>query len=179
MEPWFEKVQKLAEKVATGEGCELYDIEITGTGKGRVLQIFIDKTDGILIEDCSNVSKALNEFLDTEDIIPGDEYSLEVSSPGLERRLKTDLHFEKVVGKKIAVQLSQNLGSLGVAEISIQPMKKFEDILVGVEPGYILFNLKNEIVKIPLNVIEKAKLVFEMNMNKPQGKPSGAKKQKR
>jgi ribosome maturation factor RimP len=179
LEPWFEKVQKIAEQVAVGAGCELYDIEITGTGKGRVLQVFIDKPEGILIEDCSTVSKGLNEFLDAdENIIPGEAYSLEVSSPGLERRLKTEKHFTKVIDKKIAVQLSQNLGSLGVKEPSLHTMKKFENTLIGVEANHILFKLKEETVRVPLNVVEKAKLVFEMNMNKPSGKPGGH-KQKR
>ncbi len=179
MEAWFEKIQKIAEQVAIEAGCELYDIELTGLGKGRVLQVFIDKEGGILIDDCSNVSKGLNDFLDAEDIIPGGNYDLEVSSPGLDRRLKTEKHFVKVVDKKIAVQLSQNLGSLGAVEKSIQSMKKFESTLLSVDNGHLVFEFKGESIRIPLNVVEKAKLVFEMNMNKPQGKPGGPKKQKR
>lgn len=162
MEAWFEKVQKIAGEVALGAGCELYDLEIIGTGKSRVLRVFIDKEDGIGIEDCSQVSKGLNDFLDAdENLIPGGEYSLEVSSPGLDRHLKTEHHFKKVIHKKVAIQLSKNLGSIGALNPSIQPTKKFEAELLGAEDGHIEFQFKDEKVKIPLNIVEKAKLVFE------------------
>lgn len=174
MEQWFEKVHQIADRVAQREGCELYDLEIIGTGANRVLRVFIDKPqNGIGIEDCSNVSKGLNEFLDTEDIVPGGEYSLEVSSPGLDRKLRTEAHFKKVVNKKIAIQLTKNLGSLGVVDPTQTATKKFESELTGVEDGHILFNLKNEKVKIPIEAIEKAKLVFEFKSNKPPGKQKG------
>lgn len=163
MEAWFEKVHKIAQDVAVGAGCELYDLEISGTGKGRILRVYIDKADvGIGIEDCSKVSKGLNEFLDAdENIIPGGEYSLEVSSPGLDRHLKTENHFKKVLNKKVAIQLSQNLGTLGAINPTIKPTKKFEAELLEVEDAHIVFQIKDEKVKIPLNVVEKAKLVFE------------------
>ncbi len=168
MEAWLEKIHKVAVDVAQSAGCELYDIEMVGAGANRVLRVFIDKPEvGIGIEDCSNVSKGLNEVLDSEDIVPGGEYNLEVSSPGLDRRLRTENHFKKVIGKKVAIQLSQNLGSLGAQEKSIQAMKKFESDLASVEDGCIVFDLKNEKMKIPLNAVEKAKLVFEFKTNKP------------
>ena len=109
-------------------GCELYDLDIIGTGKARVLRVFLDKPEGgIGIEDCSNVARGLNEFLDAdENLIPGGEYALEVSSPGLERHLKTENHFKKVLNKKVAIQLSKNLGALGAINLTIQPTKKFE-----------------------------------------------------
>ena len=162
MEPWFEKVHKIAGEVALGAGCELYDLEIIGSGKDRVVRVFIDKADaGIGIEDCSIVSKGLNEFLDIEDVIPGGEYSLEVSSPGLDRHLKTEDHFKKVINKKVAIQLSQNLGTLGAVDPTIKPTKKFEAELLEVENAHIVFQIKDEKVKIPITVVEKAKLVFE------------------
>lgn len=174
MEAWFEKIHKIADEVAARAGCELYDLEMVGTGASRVLRVFIDKAeDGIGIEDCSNVSKGLNEVLDTEDLIPGGEYNLEVSSPGLDRRLKTEAHFKKVLHKKVAIQLSKNLGALGVTEPSMTATKKFESELEGVEDHQIIFNLKNEKVKIPIEAVEKAKLVFEFKSNKPPGKHGG------
>lgn len=177
MEAWFEKVHQLADQVAQREGCELYDLEVIGTGANRVLRVFIDKAnDGIGIEDCSNVSKGLNEFLDAEDIVPGGEYNLEVSSPGLDRRLKTEAHFQKVIGKKIAVQLAQNLGAFGIIDASMQAAKKFESELVGVESQQIIFNIKNEMIKVPITALEKAKLVFEFKNNKPPHKMQKSKK---
>jgi len=128
LEAWFEKVYKIAGEVAVTAGCELYDLDIIGTGKARVLRVFLDKPEGgIGIEDCSNVARGLNEFLDAdENLIPGGEYALEVSSPGLERHLKTENHFKKVLNKKVAIQLSKNLGALGAINLTIQPTKKFE-----------------------------------------------------
>ena len=74
MEAWLEKVEKLAQEVAEREGCILYDVENSGSGKGRILRIYIDKEGGVGIEDCSNVSKGLNLMLDVEDIVPGAMY---------------------------------------------------------------------------------------------------------
>ncbi len=162
MEAWFEKVYKIAGEVAVTAGCELYDLEIIGTGKARSLRVFIDKVDGVGIEDCSTVAKGLNEFLDAdENLIPGGEYNLEVSSPGLERHLKTENHFKKVLNKKVAIQLSKNLGALGAINLTIQPTKKFEAELLEVKEGHVVFQVKDEKVTIPLNVVEKAKLVFD------------------
>lgn len=162
MEAWFEKVYKIAGEVAVTAGCELYDLDIIGTGKARVLRVFLDKPEGVGIEDCSNVARGLNEFLDAdENLIPGGEYALEVSSPGLERHLKTENHFKKVINKKVAIQLSQNLGTLGAIDPTIKPTKKFEAELQAVEDAHVIFEIKGEKVKIPLNVVEKAKLVFE------------------
>lgn len=175
MEAWFEKIHKIADDIAVREGCQLYDLEMIGTGAGRTLRVFIDKdVTGIGIEDCSNVSKGLNEILDQEDLIPGGEYQLEVSSPGLDRHLKTETHFKKVIGKKVFVQLSQNLGSLGAQDASLQATKKVQDELAGVEDCHILFKLKDEMVRIPIAAVEKAKLIFEFKTNnKHQNKTSG------
>lgn len=166
MESWLVKIEKIAHEIAASHGCELYDVEVVGIGKGRILRVFIDKDGGIGIEDCSNVSKGLNEFLDAnESTVPGDEYQLEVSSPGLDRHLKTLQHFKKVVGQKIYVQLGQNLGSLGAQDKSLISMKKFEEVLIAVEDESLIFNFKAETVKVPVLKVEKAKLVFEMKQN--------------
>ncbi len=169
MEQWLEKLEKIANEVTAREGCELYDIEMTGAGKGRILRVYIDKAEGVGIEDCSNVSKGLNLLLDVEDLIPGGMYNLEVSSPGLDRHLKTLKHFEKVVGQKIFVQLSQNLGSLGAQDKGSLSMKKFEQVLQAVEDGQLVFEIKSEKIKVPLAVVEKSKLVFEMKTAEKPG----------
>lgn len=173
---WLEKFEKIANAIASREGCELYDVEVVGSGNARVLTVFIDKPEGIGIEDCSNVARGLNDILDTDtakELVPGGAYSLDVSSPGLDRHLRTKRHFEKVVGKKIYVQLNQNLGSLGAEEKAIQLMKKFEDVLKAVEDDLLVFdiqisNAKTETVKVPLKAVDKARLTFEMKQN-PKG----------
>ena len=172
---WMEKIEKIAAEISEREGCELYDIEMIGTGNGRVLRVYIDKQSGIGIEDCSNVSKGLNLLLDVEDIVPGGMYNLEVSSPGLDRHLRTLRHFEKAVGKKVFVQLDQNLGSIGAQDKGIISMKKFENALDAVDGDKLVFTLRGEQVKIPLSIVTKAKVVFEMP--KPE-KPGHSKKKK-
>jgi ribosome maturation factor RimP len=166
LEAWLEKVEKIAQEIAEREGCILYDLEHSGAGKGRILRVYIDKAEGVGIEDCSNVSKGLNLRLDVENVVPGDMYNLEVSTPGLDRQLKKHWHFEKVVGKKIAVQLGKSLGSLGATEDKgMISMKKFEEVLENVDAENLYFDLRKQKVKVPFAAIEKAKLVFEYKTN--------------
>ncbi len=188
MESWLEKIQKIASEVSLREGCELYDLEMIGAGTARVLRVYIDKESGIGIEDCSNVSKGMNLLLDVEDVIPGGMYNLEVSSPGLDRVLKSKMHFEKVVGKKVFIQLNQSLSTLGAVGKGILSMKKFDEILEAVDNEVLVFDIRGEKIRIPISVIEKAKLVFEMKTNhtkkdlSPKSKnntPKKAKKKKK
>lgn len=166
MELWLAKVEQIAKEIAEREGCILYDLEHVGAGKGRILRVFIDKENGVGIEDCSNISKALNLRLDVEDVVPGAMYNLEVSTPGLDRHLKKDWHFEKAVGKKIFIQMSKSLGSQGVTEDKgMFSMKKFEEILKAVDGQKLQFEIRGQQVSVPLSVIEKAKMVFEYKTN--------------
>jgi len=166
LEAWLEKVEKIAQEVAAREGCILYDVENSGSGQGRILRIYIDKEEGVGIEDCSNVSKGMNLLLDVEDIVPGSMYNLEVSTPGLYRRLSKKWHFEKAVGKKVFIQLTKSLGSFQTIEDKgLVAMKKFEDVLKAVTDEGIEFQIRTTAVKIPFELIEKAKLVFEYKTN--------------
>jgi ribosome maturation factor RimP len=166
LEAWLEKVEKIAQEIAEREGCILYDLEHTGSGKGRVLRVYIDKENGVGIEDCSNVSKGINLRLDVEDVVPGDMYNLEVSTPGLDRTLKRKWHFEKATGKKVYIKLAKSLGAMGLVEDKgMLSMKQFEDTLESVEGDSLLFKIRGIPVKIPLAQVEKAKLVFEMKTN--------------
>lgn len=165
MESWLENVEKIAQEIAEREGCVLYDLEHTDTGRGRILRVFIDKENGLGIEDCSNVSKALNLRLDVEDVVPGSMYNLEVSTPGLDRHLKKKWHFEKVAGKKIYVRLAKSLGTLGVEDKGLLSMKQFEEVLQSVEGDELSFVIRNVPVKVPLAAVEKSKLVFEYKTN--------------
>lgn len=100
----LEELRKFAEEVALREGCLLYDLEFHG-GPNRSLRVFIDRDEGgVSIADCANVSRGLNLRLDVEDIIPDGHYDLEVSSPGLERKLSLLWHFNKAVGQQIRLQ---------------------------------------------------------------------------
>ena len=160
---WMEKVEEMAGVAATQQGCVLYDVDFVGVGKGRTLRVFIDKDSGIGIEDCSEVSKALNTLLDENDIIPGGAYNLEVSSPGLERQLRKPWHFEKAVGKKVLIKTSKALESVGVTDKKWKAAKTVEEVLESADGDSIRFIVKDVEIRIPYDLIERAKVVFEMN----------------
>src|SRR5438034_679477 len=82
-----ERVREIAERVAASSGLEVVEVELRGGGKARMLRIVIDKPAGVTHEDCANLSREVGTILDVEDAVPGGSYTLEVSSPGLDRKL--------------------------------------------------------------------------------------------
>lgn len=161
---WMSKVEEIAAKVAKTEGCILYHIEFTGIGKGRTLRLFIDKDDGSVgVDDCSNVSRGLNEILEAdEDLVPGEAYNLEVSTPGLDRILSKPWHFQKVVGKKIYIKTSKALEAAGVTDKKWAAAKTVEEVLESADETGVQFKVKGVELNIPYELIDKAKVVFEM-----------------
>jgi ribosome maturation factor RimP len=99
----LEQVRNIAERVTASGGLELVEVEFLGSGKARMLRIFIDKTGGVTHEDCENVSREVSTILDMEDVVPGDSYLLEVSSPGLDRKLTKPADYERFKGSLIKV----------------------------------------------------------------------------
>ena len=108
-----EQVLALLEPTVEGLGYELAELECRlGRGRG-MLRLFIDREEGIALEDCERVSREVAAILDVEDPIPGD-YDLEVSSPGLDRKLVKPLHFDRFAGCEVKVRLRQLLDKLGL-----------------------------------------------------------------
>ncbi len=99
----IEKVREIAERVATSSGYEVVDIEFLGGGKARMLRVYLDKPEGITHDDCAFFSRDFGTILDVEDAIPGGAYTLEVSSPGLDRRISRAKDFERFVGSLVKV----------------------------------------------------------------------------
>jgi len=99
----LEQVRNIAERVTASSGLELVEVEFLGSGKARMLRIFIDKTGGVTHQDCENVSREVSTILDMEDVVPGDSYLLEVSSPGLDRKLTKPGDYERFKGSLIKV----------------------------------------------------------------------------
>ena len=161
---WFQKVEKICEEISKSCDCYLYDVDFSGIGAGRTLRVFIDKDpSGAGVEDCSNVSKGLNDALDADDIIPGGPYNLEVSTPGIDRILRKPWHFEKVVGKKIWVKTGVAFEEFGVQEPTLKKAKQVEAVLKEFKNDTLVFeNKKGDDIKLPFAKIEKAKVVFEM-----------------
>lgn len=99
-----ERVESLIKPKVEEIGYDLYDVEYAKEGKNYFLRVFIDKTEGIDLNDCEKVNNAINDILDTADYIK-EQYFLEVSSPGVERILRKDKHLEQNIGEEINIKL--------------------------------------------------------------------------
>ena len=104
-----DRVREIAERVAASSGFEVVEVELRGGGKSRTLRVFLDKPAGITHEDCANFSRELGTILDVEDVVPGASYVLEVSSPGLDRKLTRAKDFERFVGSRVKVMTREPL----------------------------------------------------------------------
>jgi ribosome maturation factor RimP len=161
----LEQIWEFAQEIATREGCVLYDLEFRD-GPQRVLRVFIDReTGGVSIEDCANVSRGLNLRLDVEDAIMGGAYDLEVSSPGLDRKLTKLWHFEKVVSKVVALQYRDETGVI----------KSYTGKLVKVEGSNLGFENAKGPFELDFPNVQKAKVQPEDVLGK---KPMPGKKKR-
>ena len=116
-----DKIEEFAEALLVSMGMELVEVQFRREGHGWVLRLYIDKEGGVSLENCSDVSREVSRFLDVEDLI-SHAYHLEVSSPGLERPLRSLADFQKFTGEKARVRLRESLdgqkvfiGTIGVA----------------------------------------------------------------
>ena len=125
-----QKVWEIAEPIVTNLGLKLWDIRYVKEGADWYLRVFIDKDGGVDINDCEKVSRALDEPLDENDPIP-QAYTLEVSSPGLERPLVRDEHFEQFIGADIMVKMIRPVEGLP---------KEFKGVLAAYNDGEVTVN---------------------------------------
>ena len=95
------RVRDIAERVAGSSGLEVVEIEFRGGGKSRMLRVYLDKPAGVTHEDCAQFSREFGTILDVEDVVPGGTYVLEVSSPGLDRKLTKAADYERFAGSKV------------------------------------------------------------------------------
>jgi len=133
------------------EGLELVDVEYKKEGKNWVLRIYIDKAGGVTVEDCQKVSHLTGDLIDVEETITT-PYSLEVSSPGLDRVLKRDKDFLKFRGRKI------RLHSLS----PIDNRRKFSGLLTDFRDQTVIMEIDGKVFEIPLSKVGKANLVIEI-----------------
>lgn len=147
------RAMALLEPLVAGEGLELVDLEYVREREGWVLRLFIDKPGGrVGLEECTQVSRAVDPVLDVEDLVPN-EYSLEVSSPGLNRPLKKPVHFERARGQRVKVKTFGPLGE--------PPRKNFTGVLTAVEPDAVVVDVEGAgSFRIPLADIAKANLEY-------------------
>jgi ribosome maturation factor RimP len=146
-----ERVQEIAERVAIDHGLELVHSEVAGPEGKPIVRIFIDKPDGVTHKDCSEVSLYLGTILDVEDFIHS-AYTLEVSSPGLERGLYKRADFERFTGNLAKLRTNSLIGG----------QRNFRGRMLGVEGDTVLFEDRTSgRVSIPLAAIAKANLEFD------------------
>jgi ribosome maturation factor RimP len=148
----LDKVWEIADRVGRSEDIEIVDVEFLGGGRHRMLRIYIDKEGGVTHGDCENVSLQVGTILDIEDVIPGREYTLEVSSPGVERKLVRPKDYERFVGKQIKVVLREPVDN---ASHWIGTLRAFAENVATIETA------KGQMVRVPLDKVKKANLKFE------------------
>jgi len=147
-----ESVRAIAENVAIDHGVELVHAEVAGPDNKPIVRVFIDKPQGVTHEDCSNVSLHMGTILDVEDFIHS-AYTLEVSSPGLERGLYKRADYERFAGSLAKMKTQQPIGG----------QRNFRGRLLGVEGEEVLFEDRTSgRVKVPLQAIAKANLELDV-----------------
>lgn len=172
----LDKVRGLAETASSSAGCLLYDLEFSSGINGRVLRVFIDRSEGpVSVDDCANVSRALNLVLDTDDdVIPGGAYDLEVSSPGVERRLSQAWHYAKAIGRAVRVKTAQPVNG-GMDDVSPQTLldgvlQNFENETLTIRVANGKNNKDDRDWIVPLTLVSKAQVRLEMPSSHPKGK---------
>ena len=143
-----DELRKLLEPSIERLGYELSDLEVKLGGKNGVVRVFIDHSDGIGLEDCEKVSLAVSALLDVEDPLPG-QYNLEVSSPGLDRKLTKVEHFQRFKGEIVKVQM----------RFPIEGRKRFRGTLVSSDDENIVVEVDGESHSLPMATIDIARLV--------------------
>jgi ribosome maturation factor RimP len=145
-------LMRLLEPPIEALGFEVVDIEYARSGGGSVLRIFIDRPprdsdDGVTVDDCASVSGAVSELLETSDVLKG-AYTLEVSSPGFDRILRTRTHFERFVGMRIFAEL----------KVPMDGRRRYIGILKSVVNDTIVVEVDGKAYSLPLERIQKARL---------------------
>src|SRR5947209_13333355 len=145
------KIEEIANRVAESEGIEVVEVEVKGGGPQRFLRISIDKPEGVTHGDCELISQQVGTILDVEDVVPG-AYTLEVSSPGVERKLLKYKDFERFKGKKIKAILRE----------PVENSRRWEGTLALCADGLINLEVaEGKTIQFPFNQVEKANLKFE------------------
>jgi ribosome maturation factor RimP len=153
-----ERVRELATRVATSYGLDIFDVELKREGGQQVLRVIVDRPgpaatpeDSVSIDDCARVAEDLGTLLDVEDVMPG-EYTFEVSSPGLDRPLRTADDYRRFAGRWAKIVTSE----------PVQRQTAFNGRVKGIEGDDVVFESEGKkLVKLPLRLISRARLEVE------------------
>ena len=155
-------VREVVERVAASSGLEVVEVELRGAGANRRLRIFLDKPGGITHEDCAQLSREVGTILDVEDLVPGGAYVLEVSSPGLDRKLNRPADYQRFIGSR--VKLTTRAPVNGQRHF-VGRLENFQDGRVTLDLGESQLkaeNLESRRLEVELSNVEKANLVPEI-----------------
>ncbi len=146
------KIEEIARRVADSEGLELVEVEVKGGGAHRFVRISIDKPEGVTHGDCELVSQQVGTILDVEDVVPGGRYTLEVSSPGVERKLFKPADYQRFQGKKAKITLRD----------PVEGRRNWDGTLAGFENGEVALETQpGKTIRFPFGQVQKANLKFE------------------
>ena len=156
----WDRIRRLIEEVVESQGYELVEAELKGAGKNSFLRSFIDRPNGISHRDCGLISEQVGTVLDVEDLIPS-SYTLEVSSPGLDRKLVKEGDYARFEGKLARIQ----------TRIPLNQQRVFRGRLQGLHDGKVRLELRSgSTLDIPLDVIDEARLEIDWaaEMSRPE-----------
>jgi len=129
-------------------GCELWGVEFMSQGRHSKLRIYIERAEGVAVEDCERVSREVSDLLDVEEVVP-QAYTLEVSSPGMDRILFRPDHYMRNIGETVDVRL----------HFPFEGSKRVVGVLAGVEVDQVLVQMGEDEYVLPLENIQRARLV--------------------
>ncbi|GAB6039585.1 ribosome maturation factor RimP [Endothiovibrio diazotrophicus] len=143
-----EKLRELVEQTAEAMAFETVGVEFHTAGHHSLLRVYIDKAQGVTVDDCADLSRHLSAVLDVEDPIPG-QYTLEVSSPGLDRPLFREEDFRRFAGREVKIRTLA----------PVDGRKRFKGRLLGFEGGCVAIEMEGERVELDFDSIHDARLV--------------------
>lgn len=153
-----EKLTELLEPLAIEHGLELVAVEQSGGRKSTILRVLLDREDGLNIDDISEANSWISEAFDEADPVSG-PYTLEVSSPGIDRPLRTRAHFERYVGETVTVKTNEPGPARSV----------WTGTLVGLEGDDVVLDVEGEHVRLPFSSVHKARLKGVVSFNHERG----------
>ena len=148
--PVIKEVTALIEPILDEMEIELVDIEFLSEQSRWILRIYVDESGGITLDDCARVSREIGDLIEVKDIFD-QGYVLEVSSPGLNRRLKKEKDFERAVGKNIKIRMATPL----------EGQQNFRGSLQSFQDGILCLSVKDDLILLPYGDVEKANLVYD------------------
>jgi ribosome maturation factor RimP len=149
----LEEVRDLAEAVTRRRSLRLWDVEVTGAPGRGVVRVFVDSTDGVDLDTVAEVSEEISRALDLKDPMPG-RYTLEVSSPGLERSLRRPQHYAASIGRKVVLKTKDPV---------VGSSHRVDGVIVGADEGVVSVDVGGDDgnVELSYDVIKSARTVFE------------------